>query len=221
MMRGLYIIAEGPTEEEFINNCLRHHFFDQGIFDVRPLLLSTSKGHRGGALSYGRYKDNIIRLLKQETDVLVTSLIDFFRLDTDFPRYQESAAIANKMDRTAFLEEAIRDDINHPRFLPYLQLHEFEGLLFSASTGFDNLPDIPAANRQQLATATRLHSNPEMLNDGPATAPSKRLQQFIPGYQKVLHGSWIAMEITLPVILSRCERFRQWTESLTLRMRNG
>jgi hypothetical protein len=217
-MRAIYILSEGPTEEEFINQVLIHHFNKHNIYDIRAILMETSPGHKGGDVSYVRYKNNALRLLKQENDIIVTSLIDFFRLKTDFPFYNECNSIINKFEKISFLEEKIRQDINNHRFVPYIQLHEFEGLLFSSDSGFDYIPDISQANRNQLSQAVNQYPNPELLNDGPATAPSKRLQYLIPGYQKTFHGPLIAQEVTIETIIQKCERFRNWVELLIEKM---
>jgi hypothetical protein len=88
-----------------------------------------------------------------------------------------------------------------------------------SNEGFDFLPDIPIRNKQELQRAVQEYDNPEMLNDGPNTAPSKRLERLIPGYQKALHGPFIAEIVTLAQITSRCERFRQWLERLVVEMK--
>ncbi|MFA5330392.1 MAG: DUF4276 family protein [Prolixibacteraceae bacterium] len=218
-MRGLYILGEGPTEEQFVNEILRSYFSNRGIYDVRCILMETSPGNKGGDVSYQRYKHNAENLLKREQDIIVTSLVDFFRLNSDFPKYQEGQQkYQDKIQRVGFLENAILDDIQSPRFIPYIQLHEFEGLLFSSNDGFEYIPDIPDKNRIQLQNAVNVHGNPELLNDGALTAPSKRLESLIPGYQKTFHGPLIAEVITIEKILERCERFRTWIEILIHRM---
>jgi hypothetical protein len=70
-MRGLYIIVEGPTEEEFVNEVLRPYFINYGIFDVRAILIQTSPGYKGGDLKFERFKNNVEILLKAESNVLV------------------------------------------------------------------------------------------------------------------------------------------------------
>lgn len=213
-MRAIYILAEGQTEEEFINEILRPHLYNNGINDVRAILMTTSSGHKGGDVSYQRFKRNAENLLKGEKDIIVTSLIDYFRLKTDFPDFIESSGILDKIQRVAFLEQGMSNSINHSRFVPYIQLHEFEGLLFSSVNGFDYLPDIPEKNRIELNDSVNEYENPELLNDGAETAPSKRLQRLIPGYRKTLHGPIIAHEISLPVMMQKCVRFKGWVEGL-------
>ncbi|MCH8534124.1 MAG: DUF4276 family protein [Flavobacteriaceae bacterium] len=216
MMRGIYIICEGQTEEEFVNSILRPYFNLHKIYDVRPILMTTSKGNKGGDVKYDRLKHNIDKLLKRETDILVTTFIDFFRLVNDFPKFGEAQAIQNKIQRVDFLEQAIAEAIDNSRFIPYIQLHEFEGLLFAAKDGFEFLPDVKQTNLNKLLLAVDEKENPEELNDGELTAPSKRLEQYIQGFDKnkPFFGGIIAEVNTIHPILERCLRFNTWVNTL-------
>ena len=113
-MRGLYILGEGPTEEQFVNDVLRKYFSDRGIYDVRCILMQTSPGHKGGDVSFQRYKNNVDNLLKRENDIIVTSLIDFFRLNSDFPNYDEAIRkySSDVTQRVHFLENGISEQIS-------------------------------------------------------------------------------------------------------------
>ena len=102
MIRAIYIICEGQTEEEFVNGILRPYFNSHQIYDVRPILMTTSKGHKGGDVKYDRLKFNIDKLLKRETDILVTTFIDYFRLRNDFPKYDVAQEKQNKIQRVDF-----------------------------------------------------------------------------------------------------------------------
>ena len=138
MIRAIYIIAEGQTEEEFVRSLIQPHFASKYNFhDTRAIMLTTSLGHKGGDVSFGRYRKNVELLLKRERDVVVTSLIDFYQLRSDFPRYEEAKRQTQVDQQVAFLEEARAEAIGHDRFIPYIQLHEFEALLFSSKRGFD------------------------------------------------------------------------------------
>jgi Domain of unknown function (DUF4276) len=216
MIRAIYIICEGQTEEEFVNSILRPFFNSHQIYDVRPILMNTSKGQKGGDIRYDRLKFNIDKLLGKEQDILVTTFIDFFRLKGDFPQFKESLGIQNKIRRVGFLEQALGYAINNPRFIPYIQLHEFEGLLFAAKDGFEFLPDLLKANLNKLFLAVEEKENPEELNDGELTAPSKRLEQLIPGFDKnkPFYGGLIAEVNTINPVLDRCLRFKTWVETL-------
>jgi hypothetical protein len=213
-MRGVYFIVEGQTEEEFINTTVRHYFYNLEIYDVRAFQLETSPGFKGGDLSFKRYQHNIELLLKRETDIIVTSLIDFFRLKSDFPKYEEAKGVVDKNAKVSFLEASIREVINNRFFIPYIQLHEFEGVLFSDKAGFDYITNIDPWNLTMLHQVVDTFDNPELINDGAATAPSKRLESLISGYRKTLHGPIMADEIGMNRILARCPRFCNWISTL-------
>jgi len=216
MIRAVYIICEGRSEEEFVTGILRPYFNMHMIHDVRAILMTTSKGFKGGDIKFQRLKYNIERLLHTENNILVTTFIDFFRLKNDFPKYESSLKVFDKNQRVKFLEESLFEAINHPRFIPYIQLHEFEGLLFSAKEGFEFLPDLKPSNLESLLLAVIEKDNPEELNDGELTAPSKRLEKLIPGYDKnkPFYGGIIAEINTIETVLKRCKRFKSWVETL-------
>lgn len=216
MIRAIYIICEGQTEEEFVNSILRPYLIKHQIFDVRPILMSTSKGNKGGDVKYDRLKHNVEKLLASENNILVTTLIDYFRLKSDFPGYESNKKMQNKIEVVGLLENALKEAIDKPRFIPYIQLHEFEALLFAAKDGFEFLPDLKQSNLNKLLLAVNEKDNPEELNDGSTTAPSKRLEKLIPGYDKnkPFYGGIIAEVNSIDAILKRCVRFRNWVETL-------
>jgi hypothetical protein len=99
------------------------------------------------------------------------------------------------------------------RFIPYVMMHEFEGLLFSDcerfATGIGQ-PDLASkfqAIRDQF-------TSPEEIDDSPITAPSKRVQALIPSYEKPLLGTLAMIEIGLDKIRAECPHFRRWIERL-------
>jgi hypothetical protein len=220
-MRRLIIIVEGQTEEEFVSHTLQPHFASVGIHSVTPIKIRTSGGHKGGLTSYAKFKNDATRYLRSERDVIVSSLIDFFRLPTDFPRYGEALSKALPKDKVEVLEQGLADDIADGRFIPYIQLHEFEALLFTDIFGFEMLAEIalsPASNRHRILDDIQriidAFPNPEDINDSPETAPSKRLQKIIPGYNKVLWGNFVLEAHGIERILAKCPRFRQWLHKI-------
>ncbi|MCK6600348.1 MAG: DUF4276 family protein [Bacteroidetes bacterium] len=219
MIRGIYILVEGQTEEEFVKSLLLPFFHAHEFYDVRAILMSTSPGHKGGAVTYSRFKKNAETLLSSQQDIIVTSLIDFFRLESDFPKYSEGKKLNSVGERVAFYEQACAVDINHPRFIPNIQLHEFEGLLFTSTKGFDLFPDLSDQSKEKIGNIIRDYPNPELINDGSLTAPSKRLEKIIPGYQKPFHGPLIALENSFELIIEKCPRFKAWVELLLLRVK--
>lgn len=213
MSRRIIIVVEGDTEEEFVKSSLQPHFQGFGIHDVRGIKIQTSPGHKGGIGNYGKFKRNVENYLKQEKDIVVSSLLDFFRLPTSFPKYEEALKIPYANERVSFLENAIGEDINHHRFIPYLQLHEFEALLFTHSKGFEYC-GFSDQQRQAVQSIMDSFENPEEINNHPDTAPSKRLQKIVPGYNKVLHGNIIIQENGFHSLLEKCPRFSTWIKRL-------
>jgi hypothetical protein len=222
MTRVLNILVEGPTEREFVTNLIYPFFFDIGISNIRTITIETSPGFKGGDVRYlARYKANIQRILRGQEDLLVTSLIDYYRLRDDFPNYEESKLIRSPQERVELIEKGCSQDIRDARFIPYIQLHEFEGLLFSAPDGFNELfPELSAQNRRELLGIIEEFPNPELINDRPQFSPSKRLERLIPNYQKPLYGGMIALEIGFEKIMEKCPRFRGWIETMIHRMKD-
>lgn len=105
MIRAIYIIVEGPTEEEYVKNLLQPYFANQHNFpDIRAIKMETSPGHKGGDISFARYRRNVELLLKRENDIMVTSLIDFYKLRTDFPSYEEAKNRSQVEDKVSYIE---------------------------------------------------------------------------------------------------------------------
>lgn len=110
------------------------------------------------------------------------------------------------------MEKAIKNDINDWRFYPYIQLHEFEAVLFSSDKGFIKYFD--EDNTLELQEIIDKYENPEDINSTPDGAPSKRLLRIVPEYDKVMYGNIIALEIGITTILDRCPRFKKWVNTL-------
>jgi Domain of unknown function (DUF4276) len=213
-MNTVYIMIEGQTEEEFVNNSLADYLNGFGIVNAVPILLETSPGFFGGDVTFARYQTNALNLLVSDPTAIVTSLIDYFQLRTDFPGYTTSLAIADKNARVDYLEQQMATVITNDRFIPYIQLHEFEGLLFSDIRGFDYITNINAANKAQIQYIINNYQNPELINDGILTAPSVRLKGLIPRYKKTFHGPLIALENGMTPILAKCPRFSNWISTI-------
>ncbi len=211
---------EGDTEYEFIRNVLYPYLIEKGVNNVRVITIETSPGSKGGDVRYfARYKYNIQILLSGKEEMIVTSLINFYRLSTDFPNYRDSLILPIAEMKINMIEKACSKDIDDNRFIPYIQLHEFEGLLFSSKKGFEQLfPDMAASDRRNLTDIIDQYPNPELINDRPEFAPSVRLKKLIPKYDKPFDGNMIALENGIEVILEKCPRFKNWVETLIQRM---
>lgn len=222
-MARLCLIAEGKTEQQFAAQLLVQHLASHGVYLTRPSLVVTSreKGKRGGVLKYDHVKIHIQRWLKQEhgNDVYFTTMFDMYRLPQSFPGYVRAVATKDKYARVEALEGAFADDLKDPRFIPYLQLHEFEAILFADPSALARYyTDAPGRDRkvQALGRLAEEFGNPELIDDGQQTAPSKRIIAQFPDYEdrKPTVGPIIAEAIGLEVIRSKCRHFNEWLTKL-------
>jgi hypothetical protein len=215
-MKRIIIICEGETEQAFCKDVLSPHFFNQNIIIEYP----TIKKSGGGMVSWAALQKQIENHLIQDTQAIVSTLIDFYGiLDTHkFPKWEEAKRILNKSERLSFLETAMQAALHDAiayRFTPYLQLHEFEGLLFSNMAVFEMLFDKKEFKNYDLLKKTIAEfPNPEDINEGATTAPSKRLTQILDRYDKTLYGSILAEAIGLNQIREKCPRFNNWLNVL-------
>ncbi len=197
------IAVEGPTEEDFVKRILADHLAGFNVWP-HPAL----PGRRGGNISVQRLAAGMRELLPGFD--AVTSLVDYYGFKdkgTATPDELESL-ISDQLQRTVTRQLSTR------RVFPYVQTHEFEALLFADVQGFRCVPVVSEERVQDLAAVRRQFATPEDIDDSPHTAPSKRLRQRIPGYDKRIHGPLVAQEIGLGRISSECPRFAVWLERL-------
>lgn len=209
-MKRLIIVCEGPTEREFCINTLAPELFRYGICVEAPLV----KKSNGGIVPWPAIKRQIEMHL-HEGEARVSMLVDYYGIKDSylFPGWEESKNIASKEDRWKFLCDRMGADIAPqlaPRFIPYMQIHEFESLLFSDIDVFKNNFDNNELDFSILEDAVREFPNPEDINTRPSLAPSKRLIKAIPGYDKIIYGDCLASEIGLERIREKCPLFNQW-----------
>jgi len=206
----LAISVEGQTEYEFSREVLRSHL---AAFDVHiePAIVVTKRNlagpnATGGSVSIDRFRNEVRRLLPSFD--YVTTLYDFYAFKGRLPG-ETPEALCLRMSES--LEKP-------PRLIPYVQVHEFEALLFSAPpvlAGY--LGSQPLG--QAVAAAVNACGGAEQVNDDPQTAPSKRLASLFRDhlsqrYDKPFHGPLLAIEIGLPAIRTTCPRFDGWLTQL-------
>jgi hypothetical protein len=108
------------------------------------------------------------------------------------------------------LEESLRRDIDHRRFIPYIQLHEFEALLFADPRKFRDAYPGALGAVEQLARVREEFPTPEHIDNRPESAPSKRILNVIPDYRKSVAGPLIAARIGLRMLCQECPHFSRW-----------
>ncbi len=224
-MPRLLVHVEGQTEESFVNNVLRPHLVgDFGYADVsaRRLGSARQRSRRGGIQGWNTVRRDIVRHLREDTEAISTTMVDFYGMPQTGDRAWSGRGRANGMPFEQKAEvvqgEIARDvaaeiDGAQDRFLPYVVMHEYEGLLFSAPGSFAE-----AVGRAELAGRFEAirdqFRTPEEINDSPATAPSKRVELLVPRYQKPLMGTIAAQRIGLAAIREECPYFNNWVQAL-------
>lgn len=216
----------GQTEEYFVNEVLRSHLESIGYETVSARIIGNARlrRRRGGIRPWPSVRKDIINHLREDVGCIATTMVDYYGL----PQFGEGAwpgrAEASRLmagQKADCVETALRKDLanemggdyDERRFLPFVVMHEFEGLLFSDCTAFSrgiDRPDLEPRFRQirdQFET-------PEDINDSPVTAPSKRVTDLVEKYDKPLFGTLAILEIGLTRIRSECPHFDGWMNNL-------
>lgn len=216
----LHVTAEGQTEQAFVKKVLAPHLASHNVFaDARAVLTSKDKKahkeYRGGLMNYEKAKEDIITWLKEDhhSECRFTTMFDLYALPDNFPGFKEAAKLNDAYSKVIAIENAFREDINDRRFIPYIQLHEFEALILTNPQHLDweyLEHDKPISNLVTMVGT----QNPELINDGSETAPSKRILKEIPEYDKVTAGVSVVQKIGLSTIQSKCPHFTEWLHKL-------
>jgi hypothetical protein len=184
-----------------------------------PILLGPP-GHKGGRTSYARVKRDVRVLLKQDRAAYCSTMVDLYGLGPGFPGHPPPDHLSN-LGKVQHIERAIKDDICEElpdlrpdlRFIPYLQFHEYEAILFSDPAAFAAGINRPNLARQFQNIRDEFDS-PEDINNDSETAPSKRVLAACPSYRKVIEGTQAAFAVGFPAMRERCQHFRAWVETI-------
>lgn len=219
-MKRIHCIVEGQTELTVFTNILAPYiFFKTGNY----ISFSTLKCTGGGITNYSKLFIELRNHLRDKEKIL-TTFFDYYGIleSHHFPNYQE--AKQKQSDPTKgvqLLEQGMIEDlkskgIETKNFVPYIQLHEFEALLFSSAEGFSLFNNSSIV--EEIRNITAHYPNPENINDSPLTAPSKRIIAIFEKqgmkYEKIIDGNNIATKIGINTFMECCPRFREWVQLL-------
>ncbi|MFE3599045.1 DUF4276 family protein [Streptomyces sp. NPDC059142] len=207
------VLCEGQTEETMVREFLGPELEPEGIFLVPTILLtgSTAGGPsgRGGVSKWSKIeKDLRNRLSSTPHWAAVTTLLDYYGLPPDSPGMADRPT-GSPRQRVEHVEQRIAERINHPRFVPYLVMHETEAWVFAAAEQLAEWYEDPALGGE-LQRQADAAGGPELVNNGPDTAPSKRLQRLLPGYNKRLDGPVAVTQLGLPALRAVSPHFDSW-----------
>ena len=215
-MKRIIIICEGHTEQAFCNTNLLSHLGSKNVYIQTPII----KHSKGGIVKWAILKRQIETHLKADTSAIITTFIDYYGIYSkyNFPNWENCEKIEDRNLRMNAIEKAMLDDISEElryRFIPYIQLHEFEGLLFNNIGVFlEQIPPTDLIGKTELEKTFADYDNPELINNSKETSPSHRLERIIKGYNKVVYGDILAEAIGLSKIRNKSPRFNRWVKKL-------
>jgi len=219
MSESIEIIAlvEGITERNFIQKILANYLAQKSIF-IRSIILSKP-GQKGGDVKIERVKKDIGNHPKPRNDTYVTLMIDFYGIK-EWDNLQEARQKTAPRDKASVINQAIKariaaefSEYNPPkRFIPYVNVHEFEALLFSDQALLAEGLNVDISKIQSILSEC---GSPERINDSKETAPSKRLEHLTNyKYKKTITGIEIAQSIGIDKMRQQCSLFDDWLCSM-------
>ena len=217
-MTNVYVICEGPTEVRFVKNILAPNLANRKLF-LHPITVGSMRT-KGGNVTFDRLYNNVRRQLYNNRRSYCSTLVDYYGLDSEFPGLDLAATRSGIRAKAQAVAERLvaalsRTIESEPllRFIPYVQMHEFEALLFSDPYALAKAIGRPEL-RNQLATIRGDFETPEHIDDSAVSAPSKRILELAPGYEKPLMGEIAAKAVGLDRIRNECPLFDAWLTKL-------
>jgi Domain of unknown function (DUF4276) len=219
--RRVFALVEGVTEEKLVRSVLQPHLLAHEVL-LEPIIVTTRRSASGrktgrGGGPWKTWHQELLKLASSQVGPLVrlTTMIDLYGLPQGFPGLNELERISDTRRRVDRAEAFMAADIGDERFIPYVQRHEIEALVF---VGLDRLRVLLDQRRDLQGLETlmaEVHGvEPEDIDDGRTTAPSKRLCRHIPSYRKNLHGPLVFEDVGLAMLRARCPRFHAWVSTL-------
>jgi hypothetical protein len=215
-MHRLYVLCEGQTEEAFVERVVAPYLLVNARLAVTPIVVATKRlagggKHRGGVTSWSQVGGDLARLLRDGDVAGVTTVIDLYGLPPDWPGLW--TAPREPRAKVDHIEKAMADAVGDRRFVPHITLHEFEALVFACAVEAGAVSGLPAV-RMSLEMDVATAGGPELVNEGPSTAPSKRLLRYWPSYAKTTDGPTIVERNGLAALRVTCPHLDAWITCL-------
>jgi len=218
-MRRLHVLAEGQTEEAFVNQVLAPHLAGFGVVaDVRCVTTRRDRHRpdrvfRGGVREFAKVQRDLDRWMREDGSAVFTTMIDLYALPDDFPGCADAARMNDPYARVRHLERSMAETLGGDRLIPYIQLHEFEALLFSDPEKFDWHYIEHAPQIERLAVlANQSRADRRRRADRAVQAHHREIPEY--AFQKTTAGPLIAGRIGIQTMRARCPHFAQWIGKL-------
>lgn len=223
-MRRVLVLSERPTESAVIQRTLAEWFSRQGLSISAPVV--GAPGHKGSKANWDKARREILNLLLQEPNAIVATFFDYYKLDTTWPGKTEAVAIA-KGNRYEFLTRTIHEAFAkthssdchwaEARFVPHVQMHELEALLFVQPEVTAKVLGAPE-HENELQQIRDSCGGCEEIDDSEQTAPSKRIKALFPNYRKGrklrAQAHQALREVQVDTIRSLCPGFSRWIDAI-------
>jgi hypothetical protein len=216
----IHVLCEGKAEKRFSNSVLRPYL---QTMNHNVIMETTLLRGSGGMGKYQQVQDDLKDLFRRyphmgndSAEHFFTTMFDLYGLSHEFPNYDVAMKIHDAYQKVEALEKAFYADIKEERFIPYIQLHEFEALVFC---GVEHLlVDYPGKEKQidnLRKVVTEHNGEVELINDSVHTAPSKRIESEIgEQYNKPASGAYVTQQVGIPALKEQCPHFKEWVERL-------
>lgn len=182
------ISVEGTCEEIFVKNVLAPYLAEKCIY--------LSAINMGGDVKL----DKVTSELKN-----IAYNFDFVTTLYDFYGFKNVDASETKESLERKMKEQVHTAVAQ-KLIPYVQLYEFEGLLFSNPESIGDVLNSPAVSDWANKIVDEFNGQPETINNSAQTAPSKRLEKNS-RYRKIPHGPKIAAAVGIERMREQCPGF--------------
>lgn len=229
MSRRVLAVVEGHTEFSVLKSTVAVHLGARGVY-FYPKIVGRP-GHKGGVYrSFASVAKEIVNHFKQEPQAVVTTFFDFYAMPEDWPGVAEAKRAKQQRIQTghiaAIVERSLAEAIGEqtralqaPTFIPYVQMHELESLLFAGPKEMADVFTQPSLEPRFSAIVAEC-GGCEEINDRPEHAPSKRIESIFPRYRKGRdknkaedrrpHAPDIAKRIGIERLRAACPHFDEW-----------
>jgi hypothetical protein len=221
-MKHLYIIVEGETELEFIKRLLIPHFNNKGINTHIQGIAISIKGGGHGYNDVKHFNNTVKPVLHLKSEPIITTMIDYYGINSTrkMPNYEDCMQLNSTDDKIACMQQELNRQVQaikpYRHFIPHIQKHELETLLFvNPEDGFDLEDD---KIKEAVISVANEYPNVEEINHTPEGAPSKRLISIYSKYGHTYAKGADAVDIIeligIDALLKACPHFNKWINHL-------
>lgn len=224
-MKKVFIVTEGQSETNFVNKVMVPYFANRCILIPNTVITKTDSRHgktyKGGVVNYAQIRNTLLKTLataSKSKNSYVTTMFDFYGLPVDVPGVADAKKVHDPYEKVSLIEREIQraEGYEGAFFFPYIELHEFETMIFSDITKLEEA--YFEYDLTPLKECAKMQSNPELINDGVETSPSKRIVNCINCFDKANVGVDVMGKIGIETIAGKCRHFGEWIKHMEARM---